>query len=230
MRHSPPQPAGRIIESRPQTGGSVLWPEVVAASWVSVTVDPCDVLRRPGRRWSRLGRWRRPVRPPPPRDRGRSRGALPRFTAALAAVEANTSGRSNPIASSTAPSTGCCRRSIRIRASSIRAAYAQMRERQEGRYYGLGITIQSIDGDITSGTCSKARRRTAAASAAATRSPRSTARAPKAGPASRPSAKLKGPKGTSVQDLDQAARVRRSDRVDRRARRGQHPEPCPARS
>jgi carboxyl-terminal processing protease len=27
--------------------------------------------------------------------------------------------------------------------------YAQMRERQEGRYYGLGITIQSIDGNIT---------------------------------------------------------------------------------
>ena len=27
--------------------------------------------------------------------------------------------------------------------------YAQMRERQEGRYYGLGITIQSVDGDIT---------------------------------------------------------------------------------
>src|SRR2546423_9680029 len=27
--------------------------------------------------------------------------------------------------------------------------YAQMRERQEGRYYGLGITIVSIDGDIT---------------------------------------------------------------------------------
>ncbi|MGC4084574.1 MAG: PDZ domain-containing protein [Vicinamibacterales bacterium] len=27
--------------------------------------------------------------------------------------------------------------------------YTQMRERQEGRYYGLGITIQSIDGDIT---------------------------------------------------------------------------------
>ena len=29
--------------------------------------------------------------------------------------------------------------------------YAQMRERQEGRYYGLGLTIQSIDGDITAG-------------------------------------------------------------------------------
>ncbi len=27
--------------------------------------------------------------------------------------------------------------------------YAQMRERQEGRYYGLGITIQSVDGDVT---------------------------------------------------------------------------------
>src|SRR4051794_21993162 len=26
--------------------------------------------------------------------------------------------------------------------------YAQMRERQEGRYYGLGITIATIDGDI----------------------------------------------------------------------------------
>jgi len=28
-------------------------------------------------------------------------------------------------------------------------AYAQLRERQEGRYYGLGITIQDVDGDIT---------------------------------------------------------------------------------
>jgi len=27
--------------------------------------------------------------------------------------------------------------------------YAQMRERQEGRYYGLGLTISAIDGDIT---------------------------------------------------------------------------------
>jgi carboxyl-terminal processing protease len=27
--------------------------------------------------------------------------------------------------------------------------YAQMRERQEGRYYGLGITIQALDGSIT---------------------------------------------------------------------------------
>ena len=28
-------------------------------------------------------------------------------------------------------------------------SYAQMRERQEGRYYGLGITINVVDGDIT---------------------------------------------------------------------------------
>src|SRR5437016_7057523 len=27
--------------------------------------------------------------------------------------------------------------------------YAQMRERQEGHYYGLGITIVAVDGDIT---------------------------------------------------------------------------------
>ena len=28
-------------------------------------------------------------------------------------------------------------------------SYAQLRERQEGRYYGLGISINVIDGDIT---------------------------------------------------------------------------------
>ena len=27
--------------------------------------------------------------------------------------------------------------------------YAQMRERQEGKYYGIGLSIQAIDGDIT---------------------------------------------------------------------------------
>jgi carboxyl-terminal processing protease len=31
-------------------------------------------------------------------------------------------------------------------------SYAQMRERQEGRYYGLGISIVSLDGDITVAT------------------------------------------------------------------------------
>src|SRR5687767_7310014 len=28
-------------------------------------------------------------------------------------------------------------------------SYAQMRERQEGRYYGLGISINVVDGDVT---------------------------------------------------------------------------------
>jgi len=28
-------------------------------------------------------------------------------------------------------------------------SFAQMRERQEGRYYGLGITINVVDGDVT---------------------------------------------------------------------------------
>ena len=53
-----------------------------------------------------------------------------------------TSTRSSPTAWSTARSAACSARSIRIRASSTRSEYAQMRERQEGRYYGLGITIQ----------------------------------------------------------------------------------------
>ena len=60
-----------------------------------------------------------------------------------------TSTRSSRTSWCTAPSPECCRRWIRIRASWIREQYAQLRERQEGRYYGLGITIQVIDGDIT---------------------------------------------------------------------------------
>ena len=73
------------------------------------------------------------------------------FTAALAAVEAQYVG---PVESD------------RLVYSSINGllntldphssffdprSYAQMRERQEGHYYGLGITIQSIDGDILVG-------------------------------------------------------------------------------
>ena len=59
------------------------------------------------------------------------------------------SSRSSPIAWSTARSTACSRRSIRTRASWIPKAYAQLRERQEGHYYGLGISINVVDGDIT---------------------------------------------------------------------------------
>ncbi len=71
------------------------------------------------------------------------------FTAALSAIEANYVDKTE---------------SDRLVYSAIRGMlgtldphssffdpreYAQMRERQEGRYYGLGITIVSIDGDIT---------------------------------------------------------------------------------
>ena len=64
-------------------------------------------------------------------------------------------------------------------------AYAQMRERQEGHYYGLGISINVVDGDITVCRCSKARLPTRRASGAATSSPGSTAKTPRAGRASR---------------------------------------------
>ena len=51
-------------------------------------------------------------------------------------------------------------------------SFAQMRERQEGRYYGLGVTIRAVNGDITACGCSRARPRMRAACAAATSSPR----------------------------------------------------------
>ena len=69
------------------------------------------------------------------------------------------------------------------------AAYAQLRERQEGRYYGLGITISGRRRrHHRAGASSKDRRRTSRASAAATSSPRSTARTRRAGRATRRSA------------------------------------------
>ena len=72
------------------------------------------------------------------------------FTAALSAIETSYVDKvdSDRLVYG-ADSRHARRRSIRIRASSTRREYAQMRERQEGRYYGLGITIQAIDGDIT---------------------------------------------------------------------------------
>ena len=62
---------------------------------------------------------------------------------------ASTSSRSTRRRSSTDRSRACCARSIRTRRSSIRGQYAQMRERQEGHYYGIGISIAAVDGDIT---------------------------------------------------------------------------------
>ena len=76
--------------------------------------------------------------------------------------------------------------------------YAQMRERQEGRYYGLGITIQAIDGDITAVSVfegSPAYKKGIRRGDVISKSP---ARTPRAGPPSRRMRKLRGPKGTTV--------------------------------
>src|SRR5712692_1675011 len=49
--------------------------------------------------------------------------------------------------------------------------YAVMQERQRGSYYGLGITVQSVDGNIRSCLPSRGRPPTASASGPATSSP-----------------------------------------------------------
>jgi carboxyl-terminal processing protease len=63
--------------------------------------------------------------------------------------------------------------------------YAQMRERQEGRYYGLGITIAVVTARSRWSPSLKARQRIRRAFAAATSSARSRARRPRAGRAKR---------------------------------------------
>ena len=100
--------------------------------------------------------------------------------------------------------------------------YAQMRERQEGRYYGLGISIQVIDGDITVMSLFEGSPAYAPASAAATSSRASRRRTPRTGPASRRSRKLQGPEGHQSQHRHPPSRVRQADRHGRRARRSQH--------
>ena len=77
-------------------------------------------------------------------------------------------------------------------------SYAQMRERQEGRYYGLGISIAVVDGDIQVATIfegspayRKGIRRGDVIAKIEDEEPR-------AGRANRPSRSLKGPKGTTV--------------------------------
>ncbi len=98
-----------------------------------------------------------------------------------------------------------------------------MRERQEGRYYGLGIQIQ-VDRrrhhrDVA--LRGLARLQEGAAPRRRHRAHRRR-RTPRAGRATRPSRKLKGPKGTKVNISHPAPRLRRADRHGRRARRGEH--------
>ena len=78
-------------------------------------------------------------------------------------------------------------------------SYAQMRERQEGHYYGLGITIQAIDGDILVGNVfegSPAFRRGIRRGDTIAKIAGESA---KGWASDKAVSKLKGPKGTSVQ-------------------------------
>ena len=71
------------------------------------------------------------------------------FTAALNAVEANYVGDVDPDRLVYGAITGMLQTLDPHSSFFDPRAYAQMRERQEGRYYGLGITIGVVDGDIT---------------------------------------------------------------------------------
>jgi carboxyl-terminal processing protease len=71
------------------------------------------------------------------------------FTAALGAVEANYLGKVESDRLVYGAIMGMLQTLDPHSSFMDPRAYAQMRERQEGRYYGLGISIQVIDGEIT---------------------------------------------------------------------------------
>src|SRR4051812_41828704 len=71
------------------------------------------------------------------------------FTAALAAVESEYSGQADSDRLVYGAISGMLQTLDPHSSFFDPKSYAQMRERQEGRYYGLGISINVIDGDIT---------------------------------------------------------------------------------
>ena len=71
------------------------------------------------------------------------------FTAALSAVEANWVGTAESDRLVYGAINGMLQTLDPHSSFMDPVSYARMRERQEGRYYGLGISIQVIDGDIT---------------------------------------------------------------------------------
>src|SRR5690349_10134351 len=71
------------------------------------------------------------------------------FTAALSAIDSNYVGTVESDRLVYGAITGMLQTLDPHSSFMDPRTYAQMRERQEGRYYGLGITIQVIDGDIT---------------------------------------------------------------------------------
>src|SRR5918993_2916391 len=71
------------------------------------------------------------------------------FTAALSAIEGNYVGEVESDRLVYSAISGMLQTLDPHSSFMDPRTYAQMRERQEGRYYGLGLTISSIDGDIT---------------------------------------------------------------------------------
>src|SRR5690348_3092285 len=71
------------------------------------------------------------------------------FTAALAAVESEYAGQVESDRLVYGAISGMLQTLDPHSSFFDPKSYAQMRERQEGRYYGLGISINVIDGDIT---------------------------------------------------------------------------------
>jgi carboxyl-terminal processing protease len=71
------------------------------------------------------------------------------FTAALAAVEANYVGEFQSDRLVYSAITGMLQTLDPHSSFMDPRSFAQMRERQEGRYYGLGISINVVDGDVT---------------------------------------------------------------------------------
>src|SRR5829696_5472990 len=71
------------------------------------------------------------------------------FTAALGAVENNYVGEVESDRLVYGAITGMLQTLDPHSSFMDPRSYAQMRERQEGRYYGLGISIQVVDGEIT---------------------------------------------------------------------------------
>src|SRR5687767_4071166 len=71
------------------------------------------------------------------------------FTAALGAVENNYVGEVESERLVYGAITGMLQTLDPHSSFMDPRSYAQMRERQEGRYYGLGITINVVDGDVT---------------------------------------------------------------------------------
>ena len=71
------------------------------------------------------------------------------FSHALAAIEANYVDEVDPERLVNSAINGMLQTLDPHSSFMNPRSYSQMRERQEGRYYGLGITIQVLNGDIT---------------------------------------------------------------------------------